>query len=126
MADGSDALPNGKIGGFDKEHPEVGPGSTSDASGPAKGNKGACCCFGVSNKASGDAENDKMAHGDADRSKAVSNGDALNNGHHEPYDGELEYSPQLRRTRRQLWVWRIVSYLLIAAVIGEARSAQYV
>ena len=77
----------------------------------------------MSNGPSSSAAAGKTPLSDADRSKTVRDGEDLKYSAHEPYDSEVEYSPQYKRARRQLWVWRIVSYLLIAAVIGELCSA---
>ena len=53
-------------------------------------------------------------------SKAVNSDEDPKIRAEEPFDDEVEYSPQYTRARRQLWVWRIVSYVLIAAVIGAS------
>ena len=50
-------------------------------------------------------------------------GPEKHNGNHSIGE-ESDYDPLedrrlLRRSRRQLWVWRCVSYLLLAALIGE-------
>ena len=60
----------------------------------------------------------KDVHSD-DRSETASNSDGLKHTREDPELSEAEYIKRYRRARRQLWVWRIVSYLLIAAVVGE-------
>ena len=61
----------------------------------------------------------KDGHSD-DRSETASNSDGLKHTRQDPELSEAEYIKRYRRARRQLWVWRIVSYLLIAAVVGES------
>ena len=113
-----DAQANGRMGGFDKhlvEHPSV----TAEVSNNLDHPRQKCFgCFRGSNSASSAPAHSSLPQSDTG-SKAVSSGDELKYQRHEPDESENDYSPEYKRARRQLWVWRIVSYLLSAAVIGE-------
>jgi hypothetical protein len=113
-----DAQANGRMGGFDEHlvgHPPVKAEVTNNVDHPRQKCFG---CFGGSNSASSAPAHSSLPQSDT-ASKAVSSGDELKYQRHEPDESENDYSPEYKRARRQLWVWRIVSYLLIAAVIGE-------
>ncbi len=107
-----------KAGGFDNHLSD----QSSPESGKPNGNNSATqrCLdlFVKSNGASSSPAGGEMPSSGTDRSKAVSQDDDPKCRAHESDDGDIEYSPQYKRARRQLWVWRIVSYVLIAAVIG--------
>ena len=112
-----------KTGGFDNhlsEHPSLENGKQSkDDSATQRCLK----LFRLGNSASSGPAAGETPGSGADRSKAVSSDDDPKCRAHESDDGDIEYSPQYKRARRQLWVWRIVSYILIAAVIG---ASQYI
>ena len=110
----------GKAGGFDNrlsDHPSPESGKPSTNGSATQ----RCLNFlGKGNGPSSSPADEKMPSSGTDRSKAVSNDDDPKCRAHESDDGDVEYSPQYKRARRQLWVWRIVSYILIAAVIGAS------
>ena len=110
----------GKAGGFDNhlsDHPSPESGKPS-----TNGSATQRCLnlFGKSNDSSSSPADGKMPSSGTDRSKAVSNDDDPKCRAHESDDGDIGHSPRYKRARRQLWVWRIVSYVLIAAVIGAS------
>ena len=110
----------GKAGGFDNhlsDHPssESGKPSTNGSA-----TQRLLKLFGKSNGESSSPAGGGMSSSGTDRSKAVGHDDDPKCRAHESDDGDVEYSPQYKRARRQLWVWRIVSYVLIAAVIGAS------
>ena len=112
------AEPKGKAGGFDKhlsEGPSLERGRQSTDGSAAQRCFGLC---GRNNGASLSSAGGEMPSSGTDRSKAVGHDDDPKCRPQESDDGDIEYSPQYKRARRQLWVWRIVSYVLIAAVIG--------
>ena len=118
VAGSNNAEPKGKAGGFDK-HASEDPSlererQSTDGSATQR-------CFGLCGRRNGASlspAGDEMPSSGTDRSKAVGHNDDPKCRAQESDDGDVEYSPQYKRARRQLWVWRIVSYVLIAAVIG--------
>ena len=113
-----DVQANGRMGVFDK-HLVRDPPVKAEVSTNVDSSKQKCVgCFGGSNSASSAPAHSSLPQTNTG-SKIVSSGDELKYQRHEPDESEIDYSPEYKRARRQLWVWRIVSYLLIAAVIGE-------
>ena len=109
---------NGRMGGFDKHLVADPPVQAENKTNVDNSKQNLFGCFGRSNSASSAPAHSSLPQSNTG-SKAVCNGDDLKYQRHEPDESEGEYSPEYKRARRQLWVWRIVSYVLVAAVIGE-------
>lgn len=123
VAGGNATGTKGKAEGFDNhlaEEPSLVSGKQS-THGSAK--QSCLGVLGLDNSASSSPDAGKVTGSGTDRSKAVSSEDDPKCRAHESDDGDIEYSPHYKRARRQLWIWRIVSYVLIAAVIG---ASQYI
>ena len=112
------------VGGFgfgSRPQSAQSPGQKSGSSSPMAELKRHYRWFGRNDASSPEAAMAKDGHSD-DRSETASNSDGLKHTRQDPELSEAEYIKRYRRARRQLWVWRIVSYLLIAAVVGESCS----